>query len=137
LRGGWSRVQLATWFLALLVLSGWPVAGHGEEQEDARARAVRLTSEGAAAYKAEDYAKAFDRFGAAYRAFPAPPLLLNLSRTELKLSRCAEALRYAELFKAAAPDTQAASPDASDAWRRRRSRGGRNYDYGGVLTCGP
>jgi hypothetical protein len=107
---------------SILLIAGASAISRGEEPEEARARAVRLTSEGAAAYKAEDYAKAIDRFGAAYRAFPAPPLLLNLSRAELKLSRCAEALHFAELFKAAAPDAQATSPDSSDAWLRTVQR---------------
>jgi hypothetical protein len=100
----------------LLVLCCLPSVGRAEEGEDARAKAVRLTSEGAAAYKAEEYAKAVEKFEAAYRLYPAAPLLLNISRADLKLSRCSEALHYAELFKAEATNISAASPDAPDAW---------------------
>jgi hypothetical protein len=99
-----------------VVLGCLPVVSRSEEPEDARAKAVRLTSEGAAAYKAEEYAKAIDRFDAAYRLYPAAPLLLNLSRAELKLSRCAEALRHAEMFKAGVPGEQSLTPDSPDAW---------------------
>jgi tetratricopeptide (TPR) repeat protein len=84
--------------------------------ESAREAARRLASEGAAAYKAEDYAKALEKFGAAYRLYPAAPLLLNISRADLKLSRCAEALHFAEQFKAEVKDISLASPDSPDAW---------------------
>jgi hypothetical protein len=84
--------------------------------EAPREAAKRLAAEGAAAYKAEDYARALEKFSAAYRLYPAVPLLLNISRAELKLSRCAEALRSAEQFKAEAKDVNPASLDSPDAW---------------------
>jgi hypothetical protein len=86
------------------------------EPDRARAKAVRLAAEGTAAYKAEDFALAIRKFTDAYKTFPAPPLLLNLSRAELKLNRCKEAIRDAELFKDAAPEARSASDDSPDAW---------------------
>jgi tetratricopeptide (TPR) repeat protein len=99
-------------FVAAVLLS---VAAHAESTEP-REGAHRLSTEGTDAYKAGEYAKAVERFSAAYRLYPAPPLLLNLSRAELKLSRCAEALQHAQQFQAAVGDTLAGSPDAPDAW---------------------
>ena len=89
-------------------------APHGSESP--RAAAKRLATEGAAAYKVEDYAKAVEKFNAAYRLYPATPLLLNISRADMKLSRCNEALHFAEQFKAEATDIKATSPDSPDVW---------------------
>jgi tetratricopeptide (TPR) repeat protein len=84
--------------------------------DDPRVAARKLGAEGAAAYKAEDYARAVEKFNAAYRLYPAAPLLLNISRADLKLSRCADALHYAQLFKTEGSDINPASPDSPDAW---------------------
>jgi hypothetical protein len=108
--------QTRFWALIGIVLTLAPKIATAQEVEDARARAVRLAAEGTAAYKAEDYPGAIKKFAAAYQTFPAPPLLLNLSRAELKLSRCREAIRDAELFKAAVPDTRSTSEDSPDEW---------------------
>ncbi len=102
--------------LFVVALPGLTAVSRSEEPEDPRAQALRLTSEGAAAYKAEEYDQAIDKFNTAYRLYPAAPLLLDISRAELKLSRCAEAVHHAEKFKAAVGDTPAASPDSPDAW---------------------
>lgn len=85
-------------------------------EEDSRAKAVRLTTEGAAAYKAERFDEAVDKFSAAYQAYPAAPLLLNLSRAELKLSRCADAIHYAEMFRKTVGESEGVSKDAPDQW---------------------
>jgi tetratricopeptide (TPR) repeat protein len=86
------------------------------EPDDARARARQLAADGAAAYKTEQYGQAIARFEAAYRLYPAVPLLLNLSRAELKLGRCTEALHYAQQYKTAVADAETASVDSPDEW---------------------
>jgi formylglycine-generating enzyme required for sulfatase activity len=96
--------------MALLLASLAPARALGED--DPRSRALRLGAEGAAAYKAERFPEALARFNEAYRIFPATRLLLNISRTELKLGRCQEAIRAAERFQAGSAD--AGSPDAED-----------------------
>jgi tetratricopeptide (TPR) repeat protein len=69
--------------------------------EARRAKAVQLGREAAEAYKAGSYAEAFAEYEAAYKLVPAPPLVLNLSRTALKLGRCEEAEGYALTYSAA------------------------------------
>lgn len=107
----------ARWTHAVLAISlvlAAPAA-RADEGEDARAKAIRLSKEGGAAYREGRYGEALQRFEEAYRAFPAPPLLLNLSRAQLKLGDCDEALRYAQVYLSASPagDT---SPESPDAW---------------------
>ncbi len=102
------------WPLAL-VLAAAPGA-RGAEPDEARAEAVQLTSEGAQAYMSENYAEARRKFIQAYEKFPAPALMLNLSRVALKLSRCDEAIRYAQLYKASSVEIRAVSPDSPDLW---------------------
>ncbi len=92
-----------------------PVA-RAEAAADTKSAAQRLAHEAAEAYKVGQYAESVTKFTAAYQAYPAPPLLLNLSRAELKLGRCAEALRDAQLFKTAAPSIESASADSPDEW---------------------
>jgi hypothetical protein len=111
-----ARIRLLACLLVHLATILVSSVGRGDEADDPRSRAVRLTTEGSAAYKAEDYPRAIEKFSAAYRLYAAAPLLLNLSRAELKLNRCAEAIRYAEMFKAAVPDMPAVSPDSPDEW---------------------
>jgi hypothetical protein len=101
--------------LGLLMVLSFPCRGLADEPDAARARALKLGADGAAAYRAEHYAEALARFSEAYRTFPAAPLLLNISRAELKLGRCEEAIRYAEQFLAVRR-SEAASPDAPDDW---------------------
>jgi hypothetical protein len=90
-------------------------AARGDEPEDAKARAIRLTKEGGAAYRDGRYGEALQRFQDAYHTFPATPLLLNLSRAELKLGDCDESLRYAQMFASASPPGEV-SPDSPDTW---------------------
>jgi hypothetical protein len=101
--------------LALCLLLTLPRRGLGDTATEARAQALRLSAEGAEAYRAEKYPEALAKFSAAYRNFPASPLLLNISRAALKLRRCADAIRYGEQYRLAAT-SGAASPDAPDDW---------------------
>ena len=48
--------------------------------------------------QAGHFAEALEKFDKAYRTYPSPTLLLNLSRTELKLGQCDEAIRYAQIY---------------------------------------
>jgi hypothetical protein len=92
-------------------------SARAEDAADARhAEAVRLGHEGSEAYRADHFAEALRSFEAAYRLMPAAPLVLNISRAELKLGRCADALRYAEQYRAAVGEQVGASPDAPDEW---------------------
>jgi hypothetical protein len=112
----------ASWRLMLCfgVIGGlaWPVLASAEDSdaEGPRAEAVRLGGEGAAAYKEGRYADALNRFDAAYRTYPAPALLLNLSRTELKLEQCEESLRYAHLYRAAGNNREVAYSESPVSW---------------------
>lgn len=76
--------------LACIVL-GWTQRATAGERETA----VELAHQAAQAYKAGNYTAALQKFEAAYRAFPAPAVVVNLSRTELKLQHCQKALDYA------------------------------------------
>jgi hypothetical protein len=118
-RESFSRFTVRTALLLTtgVVCVGLPSVSRGDEPDESRAQARALTSAGAAAYKAEQYVEAVNKFSAAYRLYPAPTLLLNISRAQLKLGRCREAIHYADLFKAALSESQAASPDSPDAWQ--------------------
>jgi hypothetical protein len=82
----------------------------------ARAKAVELGHEAAEAYKDGRFSEALQKYEEAYHLVPAPPLALNLSRTELKLGRCAEALEYAVSYGAAFGDSSTASVESPSAW---------------------
>jgi hypothetical protein len=93
-----------TWaFTACLV--AWPLLGRTGERETA----VELSREATQAYKAGNYAVALQKFEAAYRAFPAPAVVVNLSRTELRLRHCQKALDYAQTYGEAFGQSSTAS----------------------------
>jgi hypothetical protein len=106
------RVFIPLWTLAL------PLSGLAEtpEAEGPRAEAVRLGGEGATAYREGQYADALRHFDAAYRTYPAPALLLNLSRTELKLEQCEESLRYARLYRTSGSDQDVSYSESPVSW---------------------
>lgn len=108
----------AFWLLLALLMSS--LAGSSARAEDdaeaRRAEAVKLGHEAAEAYKAGNYADALEKYQAAYRLVPAPPLVLNLSRTALKLGRCDESLNYALTYSAAFGESDTASVESPQAW---------------------
>jgi hypothetical protein len=106
----------STW-LGVVILAGL-AASVARAEDDAgtrRAQAIQLGHEGTEAYRKGDYALAFEKYEAAYRLVPAPPLVLDLSRTALKLGRCDDALNYALTFSAAFGQSDTASVESPDA----------------------
>ncbi len=91
-----------------LAVGGTSRAADQEDAQGARAEAVRIAKQAAAAYKAENYPLALAKFRRAYETFPAAPLLSNLSHVELKLGDCASALDYAHRFAASSTEAPAA-----------------------------
>jgi hypothetical protein len=96
-----------------LALAVAPVVARSAPAKDARARAKRLTAEGTAAYKAKKYAVAVEKLREALQLAPSPALLLNLSRAEVRLSRCGDAFRHAEMSRA---QSSGAEQDTAEAW---------------------
>jgi hypothetical protein len=97
----------------LLVVAG---GGSARAEEQPRKEALRIADEGAEAYKAGNYAEALQKFDKAYNLYPAPALLLNLSRTELKLGQCDSAIRYAQIYSADTQNEKASTRKSRTSW---------------------
>jgi hypothetical protein len=102
--------------LATLLVALPAAVGAADETDPVRAAAIRLGREGAEAYKDGRFTEALQKFEEAYRAVPAPPLVLNLSRTELRLGHCDKALSYALTYRAAFSESATATQESPSAW---------------------
>jgi hypothetical protein len=98
-------------WVAVALGLGLPAA-HAAER-NTRREALHMADEGAALYKQGRYAEALQTFDRAYNLYPAPALLLNLSRTELKLGQCEAAIRYAQIYAA---NTTGSSSKSRASW---------------------
>jgi hypothetical protein len=99
-----------TWAFVACLLALPLLARAGE-----RETAVELSREATQAYKSGNYAEALQKFEAAYRAFPAPAVVVNLSRTELKLRHCQKAFDYAQTYGEAFGQSSTASIESPEA----------------------
>lgn len=70
----------------------------------AKARAQALLSEGTTAYGHGDYATALDKFTAAYKIFPSPKLWFNIGQANRDLGRPVEAVEALDRFLTDAED---------------------------------
>jgi hypothetical protein len=92
-----------------------------QQVDDAtRSAARQLATDGSAAYQANDYAQAYDRFDRAYQLVHVPTVGIWAARSLVKLGRLVEASeRYLEVSRAplaegAPPEHAKAEKDASD-----------------------
>jgi hypothetical protein len=97
------------------------VHANAQQVDDAtRSAARQLATDGSAAYQAEDYAQAYDRFNRAYQLVHVPTVGIWAARSLVKLGRFVEASeRYLEVARAplasdAPPEHAKAQKDASD-----------------------
>ncbi len=97
------------------------VSASAEQVDDAtRSAARQLATDGSAAYQADDYSQAYDRFNRAYQLVHVPTLGIWAARSLVKLGRFVEASeRYLEVERAplaadAPPEHAKAQKDATD-----------------------
>ncbi|HEY3252548.1 MAG TPA: hypothetical protein VGJ91_01320 [Polyangiaceae bacterium] len=95
--------------------------GHAQQIDDAtRSAARQLATDGSAAYQADDYAQAYDRFNRAYQLVHVPTVGIWAARSLVKLGRFVEASeRYLEVERTplaadAPPEHAKAQKDAAD-----------------------
>jgi len=95
--------------------------GYAQQIDDAtRSAARQLATDGSAAYQAEDYAQAYDRFNRAYQLVHVPTVGIWAARSSVKLGRFVEASeRYLEVERTplaadAPPEHLKAQRDATD-----------------------
>lgn len=106
---------------AVLFTASLSLHVHAQQVDDAtRSAARQLATEGSAAYQADDYAQAYDRFNRAYQLVHVPTLGIWAARSSLKLGRLVEASeRYLEVERTALaadapPEHLKAQKDASE-----------------------
>ena len=97
------------------------VHASAQQVDDAtRSAARQLATDGSAAYQADDYAQAYDRFNRAYQLVHVPTVGIWAARSLVKLGRWVEASeRYLELARAplaadAPPEHLKAQKEAND-----------------------
>ena len=93
-----ARSAARSWSCARAISGARRRASHADDQ--AKARAQGLLSEGTAAYGRGDYAAALDKFTAAYKIFPSPKLWFNIGQANRDLGRPVEAVEAFDRFLA-------------------------------------
>ena len=84
-----------------------PAPAQPASDNQAKARAQGLLSEGTTAYGHGDYATALDKFTAAYRIFPSPKLWFNIGQANRDLGRPVDAVEAFDRFLTDAEDAPA------------------------------
>ncbi len=95
------------------------VARAADEPVDIHELAKKLSREATDAYAAGRYEEADAKFQQAYLLFPAPQLVLNLSRTELKLGHCDKAIAYALTYGTIFEQQSGEARDSPESWLSR------------------
>jgi hypothetical protein len=90
--------------LATAALAAPAARAERGDDNQAKARAQVLLSDGTAAYGRGDYATALDRFTAAYQIFPSPKLWFNIGQANRDLGRPVDAVAAFDRFLKEAGD---------------------------------
>ncbi len=102
--GGSAIVAAVRRPLLLLLLCFFGSPARAQPSDAARAQATTAYDAGVAAFKAQNYAEALERFERAYKLDPSPVLLYNLARTHQEMRHWTQAIEHFELYLARVPD---------------------------------
>lgn len=112
-RRGWRETALGITCIVVLgacalAPSRVAYAQQAQMTPEVQQQVVALLREGKAAFEKADYTSALKAFDAAYKLYPAPPLLYRMGEASEKMGKTREAVGYYEAFVKAAPEDDVA-----------------------------
>lgn len=108
---GWREAALVmacATTLGTLMAAPRAVSAQAKMTPEVQQQVVALLREGKAAFDKGDHAGALKAFEAAYKLYPAPPLLYRMGEASEKLGKVRQAVGYYEAFVKAAPEDDVA-----------------------------